>query len=91
LLDICETIDGIHIFLASFPNKRVTLATNHFFNRKKIHSIVMQANCNANNFFGMFMLANLVESMIMGNSRCLMFTNNLGIMRCAPYIIGDVA
>jgi hypothetical protein len=39
--NICGAIDGTHIPLASFPNKRVILAANDFFNRKKINSIVM--------------------------------------------------
>jgi len=39
--NICAAIDGIHIPLASLPNKRMTLTANDFFNRKKFHSIVM--------------------------------------------------
>jgi hypothetical protein len=31
LFNICGAIDGTHIPLASFPNKRVTLATSDFF------------------------------------------------------------
>ncbi len=41
LLNICAAIDGIHIPLVSLPNKRMTVTTNDFFNRKKIRNIVM--------------------------------------------------
>jgi hypothetical protein len=51
LFNICGAIDGTHIPLASFPNKRVTLAASDFFNRKKIHKIMMQAICDAEKRF----------------------------------------
>ncbi len=59
----------------------MTLAASDCFNRKKIHSIVMQAICDVNKFFGMFVLANLAESMMVGNSRCLVFIDNSRIVR----------
>jgi hypothetical protein len=48
LPNICGAIDGTHISLASLPNERVTFVASDFFNKKKIHSIVMQAICNVN-------------------------------------------
>ncbi len=49
--NICGAIDGIHILLANLPSKKVTLAIGDFFNRKKFHSIVLQAVCDANKIF----------------------------------------
>ncbi len=51
LSNICKAIHGIHIPLASFPNKRVTIATSDFFNKEKNYNIVMQSICDANQFF----------------------------------------
>jgi hypothetical protein len=36
LFNICGAIHYTHIPLASFPNKKMTLATSDFFNNKKI-------------------------------------------------------
>jgi len=47
LPNICGAIDGTHISLASLPNERVTFVVD-FFNKKTIHSIVMQVICNVN-------------------------------------------
>ncbi len=74
LPNICGAIDSTHISLASLLDKRVTFVASDFFNWKKNHSIVMQAICNVNKKKSrMSMLANLVESMTLGNSKCLMF------------------
>jgi hypothetical protein len=35
LFNIIGAIDGTHIPLTSFPNKRVTLVANDFFNKQK--------------------------------------------------------
>jgi hypothetical protein len=55
ILQVClmfvGAIDGIHISLTSLPHKRVTFVTSDFFNRKKIHSIVMKAICDVNKKF----------------------------------------
>jgi hypothetical protein len=47
LPNICEAIDGTHMSLTSL-NKKVTLVASDCFNKKKIHSIVMQAICDVN-------------------------------------------
>ncbi len=49
--NICEAIDGTHIPLANLIRKKITLATSDFFNRKKFHSIVLQAVCDVNKIF----------------------------------------
>ncbi len=51
LLNICGAINGIHIPLTSFLNKKMTFAVSDFFNTKKNHTIVMQAICDANKKF----------------------------------------
>jgi hypothetical protein len=51
LPNICGAINGTHISLASLPDKRMTFVVSDFFNRKKIHIIVMQAICNVNKKF----------------------------------------
>jgi hypothetical protein len=48
LPNICGAIDGTQISIASLPNERVTFVASDIFNKKKIHSIVMQAICNVN-------------------------------------------
>lgn len=47
LLNICGSIDEIHIPLA----KRVTLKQNGFFKRKKLHNIVLQKVCGVHKWF----------------------------------------
>jgi hypothetical protein len=49
--NICGTIYGTHILLADLSSKKVTLAIGDFFSRKKLHSIVLQAMCDAKNIF----------------------------------------
>jgi len=49
--NICEAIDETHIPLANLLSKKVTLATSDFFNRKKFHSIVLQAVWDVNKIF----------------------------------------
>ena len=51
LLNICGAIDGTHIPLAERPSKRITLAENDFYNRKKYHSIVLQGVCDSKKIF----------------------------------------
>jgi hypothetical protein len=103
LSNICGAIDSTHIPFTSFSNKRATLATNDCFNRKKIHSIVMQAICDANkNIWNVYVGQRSEKSMMVGNSRCLLFIHNSRIVRLyknqwrllkmwnVHYIIGDV-
>jgi len=47
LPNICGSIDETHIPFA----KRVTLKQNVFFNRKKIHNIVLQGLCGVHKWF----------------------------------------
>jgi hypothetical protein len=42
LFSICGVIDGTHIPFANLPFKKIILAIGEFFNRKKIHKIVLQ-------------------------------------------------
>jgi hypothetical protein len=51
ILNICGAIDGIHIPLVDFPNKKVTLIVGDFFNRKKFHSIMLQVLCDVEKIF----------------------------------------
>jgi len=51
LPSICGAIDGTHILLAKNPSRRVTLAASDFYNRKKFHSIVLQAVCDSKKIF----------------------------------------
>jgi hypothetical protein len=44
--NICGAIDGTHVPLTSFPNKRMTFATIDFLIGKKLHIIVIQAICD---------------------------------------------
>lgn len=51
LPNICNSIEGIDMPLFEHPSRKVTLALNDFFNRKRYHSIVVQANCNGDKLF----------------------------------------
>ena len=44
-------IDGIHIPLSSRPQRGLTPMLSDFFNRKKFHSVLLQAVCNSERFF----------------------------------------
>jgi hypothetical protein len=41
ILNICGAINGTHIPLVNLPSKKVTLAINDFFNKKKFHNNVL--------------------------------------------------
>jgi hypothetical protein len=49
--NMCGAIDGTHILLANLLNKKITLAIGDFFNKKKFHSIVLQAMCDVDKIF----------------------------------------
>ncbi len=49
--NICGTIDRIHILVTNFLSKKATFAIGDFFNRKKLHNIVLQAMCDVNKIF----------------------------------------
>jgi len=49
--NMCGTIDGTHILLVNLLNKKITLAIGDFFNKKKFHSIVLQAMCDVDKIF----------------------------------------
>jgi hypothetical protein len=104
LPNICGAIDGTPVPLADRPNRRVTLVTSDFFNRKKFHSIVLQGVCDANKIFwnvcvgqlggvhngGQFKISSLYRDL-----------NNWDILQelevlirgtsCTPYLIADSA
>jgi hypothetical protein len=42
LPNICGAIDGIHIPLAGRPSKKYILVVSDYYNRKKMHSIVVK-------------------------------------------------
>ena len=44
-------IDGTHIPLSSRPQRDLTPIPSDFFNRKKFHSVLLQAVCNLERFF----------------------------------------
>ncbi len=49
--NICGAIGGTRIPLVDLPNKKATLVSSDFVNRKKFHSIVLQAMCDADKIF----------------------------------------
>jgi hypothetical protein len=61
LQQICCVIDGTHIPLSAKPNKQITSSVVDFYNRKRFHSIMLQAMCDCDIFFGMHALVNQVE------------------------------
>ena len=104
LPNICRTIDGTHIPLAQNPNQRATLATSDFFNRKKFHSLVLQAVCDSQKIFwnvcasqpggvhdgGQFKVSSLYKSL---RRREILQEPvvSVGGIQCTPYLIGDSA
>jgi hypothetical protein len=104
LPNICGAIDGTHIPLADRQNRRVTLAANDFSNRKKFHSIVLQANCDANKIFwnvcagqpggvhdgGQFKISSLYRDL---KNRDILQEPEVLIRgtTCTPYLIADSA
>lgn len=51
LPNICGSIDGTHIPLTRRPSSSITPWSSDFFNRKKFHSVVLQAVCDMNKIF----------------------------------------
>ena len=51
LPNICRNIDGTHIPLTKRLSSSITPWSSDFFNKKKIHSDVLQALCNMNKIF----------------------------------------
>jgi hypothetical protein len=73
LFSICGVIDGTHIPFANLSFKKITLAIGDFFNRQKIHKIVLQVVCCKRNCFAMFVLTNLDGLTMVENSRNLAY------------------
>ncbi len=51
LPNICDAIDGTHIPLGERPNRRYTIATIDYYNRKRFHNIVLQTICDTHKLF----------------------------------------
>ncbi len=51
LPNVVNAIDGTHIHLTNHLNYKMTSTIGDFFNRKKIHLVVLQGVCDANNIF----------------------------------------
>jgi hypothetical protein len=51
LPNVVGAIDGTHIHLSSKPARGLTPMSCDFFNRKKFHSVLLQAVCNSERFF----------------------------------------
>jgi hypothetical protein len=84
LFNICGVIDGTHIPFANLPLKTITLAIGVFFNRKKIHKIVLQVVSCKRNYFGMFVLTNLDGWTMVENSRSLTYRPKVSILLDHP-------
>ena len=100
LLNIYGAIDGIHMPLVEHLSKRITLAASDFYNRKKLHSIVLQGICNSKKIFwnvcirqlgrvhdgGQFKLSSLYQQL-----RDWEILQDplvvVGGMRCTPFLI----
>jgi len=93
-----------HIPLSKSLNRRVTLATSDFYNRKKFNSIVLQAVCDSRKIFWnvcvsqfggvhddkQFKVFNLYKSL--RRSDILQEPRLLvGDIECTSYLIGDSA
>ena len=51
LPNVVGAIDGTHIPLSSRPQRGLTPMPSDFFNRKKFHSVLLQAVCDSERFF----------------------------------------
>ena len=49
--NVVGAIDGTHIPLSSRPQRGLTLMPSDFFNKKKFHSVLLQAVCDSERFF----------------------------------------
>ena len=68
LPNVMGAIDGTHISLSYKPQWDVTPMSCDFFNKKKFHSVLLQAVCNSERFFfGMIVHDNRVEYMMLRN------------------------
>jgi hypothetical protein len=52
LQNIVGFIDGTHIPLFKKPNRKIIALTTIFYNHKKFHNIILQGECDYDNFFG---------------------------------------
>jgi hypothetical protein len=76
LPNVVGATDGTHIHLSYKPHRVLTPMHCDFFNKKKIHSVLLQAVCDSELFFGMFVQNNMEECMMQRNLRGLDFTHN---------------
>jgi hypothetical protein len=81
LPNICGAIHGTHIPLASLPNKKMSFATIDFLIGKKFIALRGKQFAMYTIFLGMYVLTNLVVSMMVGSLRCLMLIDNSRIVR----------